>query len=264
MSGPTRFPIVRLLGIPIHAVTQRRCVEHMLSELEAGRGGWVVTPNLDYLRRLVRDGSFRALCRDADLLVPDGVPLLWASRLRGTPLPERVAGSDLISACAESAARDGRSVYFLGGNPGTAERSAAVLRERIPGLRVAGCLCPPMGFEGDRAQVALLRDRLRAAAPDIVFVALGSPKTEHWIQCLRADLPAAWWVGVGISFSFLAGDVRRAPQWMQRSGLEWAHRLAQEPRRLVRRYLVQGLPFAAQLLAGSAGERVFGNGAQRL
>lgn len=264
MAGPTRFPIVRLAGVPLHAVTSRRSVAHVMSELDAGRGGWVVTPNLDYLRRLVRDRTFRELCRDADLAVADGMPLVWASRLQGTPLPERVAGSDLISSFASAAAHDGRSIFLLGGNPGAADDAARVLQQRNPGLTIAGTHCPPMGFESQPEQIEALTDALRQAQPDLIFVGLGSPKTELWINRLRTVAPDAWWIGVGISFSFLSGEVSRAPRWMQASGLEWCHRLAQEPRRLVRRYLVDGLPFAAQLMAGSARARLFGGAARSL
>lgn len=245
MPGERR---IELLGIPLDALTEAECVQHVVDALAAGRGGWVVTPNLDHLRRLVNDAAFRALCADADLAVADGMPLVWASRLQGTPLPERVAGSSLVSTVAAAAARAGRSIYFLGGDEGTADAAADVLRRRCPGLRVAGTHCPSVGFDQDPRQMAEIRARLQASAADIVYVALGSPKQERVIVALRDSLPNAWWLGIGISFSFLAGTVKRAPRWVQRLGLEWAHRLVQEPRRLVRRYLVQGLPFAGRLL----------------
>lgn len=264
MCGPARFPIVRLAGVPLHAVTAERCVTHVMSELDAGRGGWVVTPNLDHLRRLVRDRDYRELCRDADLAVADGMPLVWASRLQGTPLPGRVAGSDLVGAFAAAAAEDGRSVFLLGGDPGTADAAARVFTARHPRLRLVGTHCPPLGFEAHPEQVDAMADALREAQPDLVFVGLGSPKQEQWIRRLRPLVPHAWWFGVGVSFSFVSGDVRRAPRWMQRAGLEWCHRLAQEPRRLVRRYLVDGLPFAARLLLGSARARITGAAARSL
>jgi N-acetylglucosaminyldiphosphoundecaprenol N-acetyl-beta-D-mannosaminyltransferase len=236
----------------LHAVTGEKCIRYLLDELDAGRGGWIATPNVDHLRRVGRDPSFAALCARADLAVPDGMPLVWASRLQGTPLPERVAGSDLVWRLSAAAAERGRSVFLLGGAPGTAEGAANVLRVHYPGLRVAGTHCPSPGFEGDEQAVALLVDALRVAGPDIVYVALGTPKGEWLIERHRETLPRSWWVPVGISFSFVTGAVRRAPRWMQRAGLEWLHRLAQEPRRLVRRYIVDDMPFALALLGGAA------------
>src|SRR5262245_46886249 len=157
---------------------------------------------------------------------------VFASRLQGTPLPERVAGSDLISSLSAAAARQGRSIYLLGGSPGSAEGTRAVLQQRHPDLHVAGVDCPPVGFEGDPDAVERVARTVVQGAPDIVLVALGSPKQELLIARLRDRLPGAWWLGVGISFSFLSGHVRRAPRWMRRTGLEWLHRLVQEPRRL--------------------------------
>ncbi|MBK7875227.1 MAG: WecB/TagA/CpsF family glycosyltransferase [Planctomycetes bacterium] len=255
------LPAIELYGVRLHALTEAQCVEHVVRELDAGRGGWVVTPNLDHLRRLVREREFAELCAGADLVVPDGMPLVWAARVQGTPLSERVAGSNLIWSLSAACARTGRSAYFLGGDEGTAERAAAVLAERYPGFRCAGTRRPPFGFEDDPAEMAAIVDALVRAEPAVVFVALGSPKQERLIRALRSHLPHAWWLGIGISFSFVAGTVRRAPPWVQKLGLEWLHRLVQEPRRLARRYLVQGLPFAAVLFARAAWRRVRGRGA---
>ena len=120
-----------------------------------------------------------------------------------------------------------------------------------PNLRIAGTFCPPVGFEHDPAWMRRIREDIVSSQPDVVFVALGSPKQEYLIQLLRTELPKAWWVGVGISFSFVCGDVKRSPMWMRRLGLEWLHRLAQEPRRLMRRYLLDGMPFAFELMVRS-------------
>jgi N-acetylglucosaminyldiphosphoundecaprenol N-acetyl-beta-D-mannosaminyltransferase len=248
---PAALPEVDLRGLGVHAISQAECVEYVLGELDAGRGGWVVTPNVDHLRRIARDHEFAELYSEATLRVVDGQILVWALALQRTPVPERVAGSDLISSLTAGAAARGRSVFLLGGNPGTAKRAAEVLQERHPELRIAGTDCPPVGFDRDALAMARLSRKIHHAKPDIVFVALGSPKQEFVIRHLRHDRPEAWWLGVGISLSFLAGEVRRAPRWMQRVGLEWLHRVAQEPERLFRRYFVEGLPFAGRLLLSS-------------
>jgi N-acetylglucosaminyldiphosphoundecaprenol N-acetyl-beta-D-mannosaminyltransferase len=244
----SRLPSVRLHGVEFHAITEQRCVEHILDELDAGHGGVVVTPNLDHLRRCTRDLTFSALVAEANLVVADGMPLIWASRLQRTPLPQRVAGSDLISSLSAAAAKRNKSIFLLGGAPGTAEGAAKILRDRSPELRVAGTYCPTRGFENDEAAMNAMIAALVAAKPDIVYVGLGSPKQEFLIERIRKVLPNAWWLGVGVSFSFLCGDVKRAPVVLRKLGLEWAHRLVQEPRRLFHRYIVVGLPFGASLL----------------
>lgn len=252
----TDLPAVWVGGARIHALTEAQCVDHILRQLDAGRGGWVVTANLDHLRLISRQPEYAGLCALASLTVADGMPLVWASYLQGTPLPERVAGSSLLWSLTAAAARQGRAIFLLGGSPGTAHAAASVLQQRYPTLHVAGTHCPAPGFEKDPQNIAHLTARLSNAAPDIVYVGLGKPKQDLLINQLRARLPQAWFVGVGISFSFVCGAVLRAPGWMQRLGLEWLHRLAQEPRRLGTRYLVHGLPLAAGLLSGAAIQRL--------
>ena len=211
---PGALPEVELHGIGIHAISQGECVDYVLDELDHARGGWVVTPNLDHLRRVGHEQEFRELYDEATLRVVDGQVLVWALALQRTPVPERVAGSDLISSLTRGAAERGRSIFLLGGNPGTAERAAEVLKARHPGLVVAGTDCPPVGFDRDPIAMARLSRKIHQARPDIVFVALGSPKQELVIRHLRHDRPEAWWLGVGISFSFLCGEVQRAPRWI--------------------------------------------------
>ena len=258
MSACDSLPTITLAGQRIHAVTMQQTLDALTADAKNTLGGWVVTPNLDILHKLVHDSSFRDLVAPASLFLPDGKPLIWASKLQRTPLPERVAGSDLISTLSERAASEGLSIFLLGGDPGAADEAADVLRNRHPDLTILGTECPPFGFENDAAYMTNLENKLTQAKPDIVFVALGCPKQENLITRLRPLLPNAWFLGVGISFSFLAGRVDRAPVWMQRTGLEWLHRLAQEPGRLARRYLVIGIPFAIRLLIGSMAARFRG------
>ncbi len=257
---PDSLPMVHLRGVGFHSITEQQCIRCIRDSLDLGVGGWVITANLDHLRRALIDPVYRKFCEEATLVVADGMPLVWASRIQGSPLPERVAGSSLISTLSQEAALWGRSLYMLGGVPGTAESAGEVLKRRHPTLKIAGSHCPDFGFENDPDQMRRIVDLLDKAQPDIVYVALGSPKQEHLIAQLREVLPNAWWMGVGIGFSFLTGDVRRAPRWMQVAGLEWLHRLAQEPQRLAGRYIVDGIPFALSLLATSLGARIRGRG----
>jgi N-acetylglucosaminyldiphosphoundecaprenol N-acetyl-beta-D-mannosaminyltransferase len=249
-AEPVEPPVPRrvwMMGVPIDAVTQRQVVNRVFAALDWGQGGSVVTPNLEILRQSREDTDLKRLIRAADLVLADGMPLVWASRLAGDRVPERVAGSDLIVPLAQMAARAGRSVFLLGGSPGTAEAAAEHLCEQAPGLRIAGTLCPPFGFEHSDEEVAAIRAAIVAAKPDIVLVALGAPKQERLIEILREDHPQAWYLGIGMALGFLSGEVRRAPAVLQKTGLEWMHRLAHEPGRLAGRYLRRGLPFAGRL-----------------
>lgn len=246
---------VELMGVAFHPMTERETVAHVVARATAGEGGWLMTPNLHLLRLLVIRPDLRALSRLADLRVADGMPLIWASRLAGTPLPERVAGSNLIHSVSAAAAAAGASVFLLGGDPGVAERARDRLTERHPRLLVAGVHSPPLGFEHRPEALRAIDDALDAARPALVLAGLPFPRQEKLIVELRERYPHTWFLGLGISLSFASGDVRRAPVWVQRLGLEWAHRLAGDPRRLFRRYVLEGLPFVPRLLAWSLSAR---------
>jgi N-acetylglucosaminyldiphosphoundecaprenol N-acetyl-beta-D-mannosaminyltransferase len=234
---------VKLFGVTFDALTFDQAV-HALIELSQGdQPRYAVTANVDHVVRLHRRPELQPLYDNADLTVADGMPLIWASKRLNRPLPERVAGSDLFPALCQQAAFHGLSVFLLGGDPGTADAAAEVMRKRHPSLKVAGTYCPDFGFERDPDQCRAAVDAVRQAAPDILFVGLGSPKQEQWIADHCHEYGAKLSIGVGISFSFACGHVVRAPRWMQRAGLEWLHRLAQEPRRLARRYLIDDAVF---------------------
>jgi N-acetylglucosaminyldiphosphoundecaprenol N-acetyl-beta-D-mannosaminyltransferase len=258
-AAPTRR--VRVMGARIAAVTEMDAVHAIIAAATARRGHWTITANLDHLRRYQRERIARELLDAADLVLADGIPLIWASRLAGAALPERVAGSNIVWSLSAAACQHETSVFLLGGDPGAAERAAKVLQERYPGLKIAGTLCPPMSFETDLRELELIQRELEAAAPQIVFVGLGFPKQDLLIRRLRGLLPGTSFIGVGISLSFVAGDVARAPNWTHKLCLEWLYRLLQEPRRLARRYVLMGVPFALRLLASAARERIRGGGA---
>ena len=244
------------MGAPMAVVTEAGAVRAIVDAAEAGTGHWTITANLDHLRRYREDPIQRGLIDEADLVVADGMPLIWASRLAGEPLPERVSGSSMVWSICEAASERGQSVFLLGGDPNVAERAAEVFRERYPGLEIAGTACPPLGFENDAQELECIQRQVTAAEPRIVFVALGFPKQDLLIRMLRDSLPHASFLGVGISLSYATGELSRPPKWICLIGLEWAYRLAQEPTRLlVQRYIVNGMPFGLRLLASAARHR---------
>ena len=242
---------VRVGGLSLARLDVAAVVEHLFDALAAEQGGWLVTANVDFAQRSLTNPEISRLYAEADLTVADGTPLVWAARLQGRPLPERVAGSDLVWLLAERAAAEGRSIYLLGGDGDAGVRAADVLVTRYPELRIAGVSSPWLSLPPKAKELRPLVEEVAEARPDIVYAAMGSPKQEYVIRALREALPTTWFMGCGISLSFIAGDVVRAPGWMQRCGLEWLHRLGQEPGRLARRYLRDNLPFALRLLYGA-------------
>jgi N-acetylglucosaminyldiphosphoundecaprenol N-acetyl-beta-D-mannosaminyltransferase len=262
-STPATLSTASLMGLRLARVDRHGLLDHLFAELAVGRGGWIITANMDFLRRYVADAETRALYDAADIRVADGTPVVWACRVRGDRLPERVPGSSLVSLLAARAAREGRSLYLLGGSEAANRQAAAVLVEECPGLRVCGASSPRVASPPSAAEVDALAQELAQLRPDILLVGLGSPKQEQLIRELRPRLPATWMIGVGVTFSFIAGEIKRAPRWMRKTGLEWVHRLAQEPRRLAKRYLVHDLPFAGRVFAQAVVARLSNRRAPR-
>jgi N-acetylglucosaminyldiphosphoundecaprenol N-acetyl-beta-D-mannosaminyltransferase len=247
---------IPLAGLNFDRLTEAQTVEHIMAASLRHEGGWVATPNIDICRQTRRNPALRSLVGTASLVVPDGMPLVWAARLSGRPLPERVAGGSLIFSLSEAAARQGLSIYLLGGAPGVPDRAGEELRCLYPDLVVAGADSPPLGFDQDPQAIEAVRGRLTAAAPDIVYVGLGFPKQERLIASLAPACSRAWFIGCGAAIPYAAKALPRPPAWMRRTGLAWLFRLSNEPRRLFRRYLVHDLPFAVVLLASAVAERL--------
>ena len=251
----SELPRIDLMGIQLAAFDEAECVKTVLMLLGRGRGGNLLTMNLDHARRYFSGGPCRLDYDNATIRVADGMPLVWASRLIGKPLPQRITGSNLIFSLTASAAEMGYPVYFLGGNPGTAEASAKILQAESPKLKIAGVECPEFGFDHNQIEIDQMVDRVVQSGAKIIYVALGYPREEMVIKHLKERCPEAWIIGVGISFSFVSGDVKRAPRWMQKIGFEWLFRLIQEPKRLYPRYLLQGIPFFFKFMLKAAFNR---------
>ena len=221
-----------------------RAIERLVAR---GRGGSVFTPNVDHVVKAESNLAFRQAYERVSLSLADGMPLIWVSPLLGCTLPERVAGSDLLQPVLDLAARHQWKVYLLGGAPGVAEHVAKLLKQEM-GIPVVGWDDARIESDGSDAAGESFA-RARAAKPDVIFVALGPPKQELWIDRARDVVGPAVALGVGASLDFLAGKYKRAPRWLGRIGLEWAFRLFQEPRRLWRRYLLEGPRFVGIVIS---------------
>ena len=222
-------------GVPFSRLTFGETLQHIDKLIASRQPGYFITANLNYNMLTDRHPELDEVNRNASFIVCDGMPMVWYSKLTGQPLPERIAGSELIYALSKWAAARGHRVFFLGGAPGIAQAAADQLTERYPGLQVVGVESPPYRPLSDQEKQDLL-DRISESKPDIVFVALGQPKGEKWIAENYETIGAPVCVQIGASFDFVAGGVSRAPKWIQSIGMEWFYRMAQEPKRLVGRY----------------------------
>ncbi len=240
-------PRVQLGGVLLDQVDLAAASDRIRGFLKSSSSHQIMTVNLDFVSIARRDPVFRGTLNRSDLAVADGMPLVWLSRLKARPLPERVTGVELVDRTCAIAAETGQSVFLLGAHDSVAETAGRRLVEQHPGLRVAGAYSPPFGglsADEDRRIV----DAIKESEASILFVAFGAPRQDLWIAEQLDDLGVRVAMGVGCVFDLLAGVVKRAPGWAQQAGLEWTYRLVHEPRRLWRRYFLQDLPMLAQLM----------------
>jgi N-acetylglucosaminyldiphosphoundecaprenol N-acetyl-beta-D-mannosaminyltransferase len=212
-------------------------VDRVVKLARAGAPAMLVTPNSDHIVMLESNAALRAAYSAAEIVVADGMPLVWASKLLGEPLKERVTGADLMPRLCRAAADQGLRVFILGGATGVPEEAAHHLKTIYPALLVAGTCSPPFGFEHDPAASESIVEMIAASDADLVFVGLGAPKQELWIHRYLARFDKGVFLGIGAAVDFCARRVKRAPRWMQSTGLEWLYRWSNDPGRLTKRYL---------------------------
>jgi N-acetylglucosaminyldiphosphoundecaprenol N-acetyl-beta-D-mannosaminyltransferase len=234
-------------GLHLKPFTMEDALARIDQLIDERRPTYFITANLHYAMLSSQDERLRKVNAGADFILADGMPLVWASRLMKTPLPERVAGSDLIWQLCERAARNGWRIFLLGGAEGIADEAARKLIEKHSGLAIAGIASPPFRQLTPAEELGLL-SQIRDSRPDLLFIAFGQPKGELWLAEHYEKLSVPVSVQIGASLDFVAGKVRRAPRWMQRIGLEWVYRLAQEPCRLLGRYLRNGVFLVKMLI----------------
>jgi N-acetylglucosaminyldiphosphoundecaprenol N-acetyl-beta-D-mannosaminyltransferase len=257
------IPCVNILGVGVSAINMEAALGTIEEWIERHEAHYICITGVHGVMESQRDAELRHIHKAAGLVTPDGMPLVWLSRLLGFRHVERVCGSDLMLAVCERSVTRGYRHFFYGGAPGVAEKLVARLQSRFPGLQVAGTESPPfrpLTPDEDRAAV----QQINAARPDVVWVGISTPKQERWMAAHVGRLSAPVLIGSGAAFDFHAGIKRRAPRWMQRSGLEWLFRLMLEPRRLWRRYLINNPWFLCLVLLQVLGKEFRGTGPSRV
>ncbi len=236
---------VELFDLGFQKATLSEAVKIIIDAAGKDTKSLVVTPNVDQIVQLEKNPEVREIYTKAEFVFVDGMPLVWFSRLLPEEyhLPERVNGTNLMLNTCEAAAKEGFSIAMVGGKEGAAEEAAKKLQEKFPGIKIAGTYCPPFGFEKDEVENEKILKMVDSWNPTFLFVGVGNPKQEKWIYKNWDQLNFTVAMGIGSAIELIAGQVKRAPLWMQENGLEWLYRLLQEPGRLWKRYLVQDMKF---------------------
>lgn len=227
---------IRILNTQVDNITMSEAVSRVVEFIHSNKKAYIVTPNLDHIVMIEKDAQFKKIYENASLILTDGQPLVWISKLKRTPIVEKISGSDFFPRVCEMAAEKGYSLFILGAAEGVAKRAAYNLCKKYIGLNIVGTYSPNLGFEKDSKELCMIYDMINEKKPDILAVSLGSPKGEKFIYEHRKFMNIPVSMSIGAAVDFEAGNVTRAPRWMSKCGLEWLYRIRKEPRRLAKRY----------------------------
>ena len=245
MTGPINARRYDFLGLPVDALTQAEALNRVLGLTRNSEPSHVLFLNVDVMVKADRNPDLQRAIKNSDLSLMDGKPPLKVAQRCGIPLPEKISGSDFVPAVCEMAAREGLSIFILGGKEGVPEAARDNLLLRYPHLDIAGVYSPKFGFESDQVELAKINDMLIKAKPSILLACLSCPKQEIFVENNKDVYRAPVSISCGATVDFLAGNVQRAPEWVSRAGIEWLYRFAKEPKRLFRRYFVDSWHFLA-------------------
>ena len=232
---------IKFLNTEVDNLTMEEAIREIDKLIINKRPSYVVTPNVDHIVKLEKDEEFRNVYKEADLILTDGMPLVWISKLKSIPIKEKVSGSDLFPKVCELAAKRGYKVFLLGAAEGVAARAAENLKRKYKNLNIVGTYSPSYGFENNQKEIEEIIKMINNVKPDILAVGLGAPKQEKFIYRYKDRLNVPISLAIGASIDFEAGNIKRAPLFMQKCGLEWVYRLYKEPKRMFKRYLVDDL-----------------------
>lgn len=232
---------IKFMNTQIDNITMEEAIDRIGELVVQRKPTFVVTPNVDHIVQIERDPEFKKVYEKADLILTDGQPLVWFSRLYRTKIKEKISGSDLFPRLCKMAAQRNFTMFFLGAAEGVAAKAAKNLTHKYPGLQVVGTYSPPRGFEKNPVELKKAIDIVHAKQPDILIVGLGAPKQEKFMYYNKEKLSVPVSLGLGASLDFEAGNVKRAPKWMRNIGMEWLYRLAKEPKRMFKRYIIDDM-----------------------
>ena len=229
---------IKFMNTEIDNLTMQEALEAIDRLIQEKKCAYVVTPNVDHIVQLETNKELQEVYANASLILTDGKPLLWIAKWYGTPIKEKISGSDLFPLLCKMAAEKKYKMFFLGAADGIAAKAAENLTRKYNGLQVVATYSPPYGFEKNQNEMEKIKKMIKDANPDILIVGLGCPKQEKFIFYNREELGVPFSLGLGASFDFEAGNIKRAPKWMADHGLEWLFRITQDPKRMAKRYLI--------------------------
>jgi N-acetylglucosaminyldiphosphoundecaprenol N-acetyl-beta-D-mannosaminyltransferase len=239
---------IKFMNTEIDNLTMEETLEEIDFLIQENRNAYVVTPNVDHIVQLENGGELCEVYKNADLILTDGKPLLWISKLYKTPIKEKISGSDLLPLLCKMASKKGYSMFFLGAAENIAAKAAENLTRKYPGLNVKGTYSPRPGFEKDISEMKKIENMVKHTNPHILIVCLGCPKQELFIFNNKDKLGVPISLGLGASLDFEAGIIKRAPRWMSDHGLEWLFRITQDPKRMAKRYLINDIKIIGLIL----------------
>ncbi|PJI09725.1 glycosyltransferase [Clostridium sp. CT7] len=232
---------MKFLNTNIDNVNMAEAIDTIDDFIKDGNYHYVVTPNVDHIVRLENDNEFREVYKNADLILIDGMPLVWISKWLKTPVKEKVSGSDLFPSVCELAANKGYSVFILGAAEGVAFKAGENLKKKYPGLKISGTFSPSFGFEKKPNEIKYIIDMINKIKPDILAIGVSAPKQEKFIYKYRKELRVPVSLAIGASIDIEAGNLKRAPRWMQKAGLEWFYRMFRQPKKIFKRVFIDDL-----------------------
>lgn len=232
---------IKFLNIEVDNLTMDEAIERINDLIVNQKPSYVVTPNVDHIVKLENDTDFQKVYENADLILTDGMPLIWISKIKRNPIKEKISGSDLFPKICGLAAKKGYKVFLLGAAEGVAAKAAENLKEKYSDLNVVGTYSPSYGFENNEKEIEKIISEINNVKPDILAVGLGAPKQEKFIYNFRDKLNVPVSLAIGASIDFEARNIKRAPKWMQRIGFEWFYRSCKEPKRMFKRYIIDDM-----------------------